>query len=157
MSTPIRSKKFLLSIDPGLATGVSLFNTEDLQNPYLLSSNEYGIMEFYDYMELTMETYSDELMIVIEGFIISEETAKKTPAPWSLELIGFTRYMCWKYQIPMTTQQPVEREFTSHGMLKELGFWHVGGEGHAIQSMRHAVVWMVNRDRRIMKKLLHLL
>lgn len=157
MSEPIRSKEFLLSIDPGLATGTSLFNTEDLQNAFLIDSHEYGITEFYEYLESIMKLYSDELMIVIEGFIISEETAKKTPAPWSLELIGFVKYMCWKYEVPLVTQQPVEREFATHEMLHEMNFWHKGGEGHAIQSMKHALVWMVNRDRRLMRKLLHLL
>lgn len=152
-----RSRKYLLSIDPGLATGVALINTEDLINPVQLGTNEFDVPTFYDFLEKTFETYGGEMMVVCESFIVTAETVKKSNVEyWSLELIGLVKFLCWKYQVPMTLQKPDERIFATHPMLKEVDFWHKGGEGHAVQALRHAFVWILNRDRRFLKRVLHL-
>lgn len=152
-----RSRKYLLSIDPGLATGVALLNTEDLINPVQLGTNELDIPSLYAFLEETFKAYGNEMMVVCEAFIVTVETVKNQNGEyWSLELIGLVKFFCWKYQVPMTLQNPDARTFATHPMIKEVGFWHKGGEGHAIQALRHAFVWILNRDRRFLRRVLHL-
>lgn len=107
-------------------------------------ADEMDIEEFHKFIEVYLSGAKDKCRVVIENFIIGVSTGKKSQQPWSLRLIGVVVYLCDKYNIPITIQNPSERKFATNEKLKQIGFWHVGGEGHANDAYRHALVWIVD-------------
>lgn len=146
--------QYLLSIDPGLMTGLSFFDISDMSDPKLLWTKEATIEDFYEKIPGLVADVGESLEIVCENFLITVATAKKTQAPWSLELIGLVRYLCWLHKATLTLHKPGDREFMTKDKLKKFGFWHRGGEGHAIVSLQHAGVWLVTKNGKLAKKLL---
>lgn len=145
--------KYLLAIDPGLDTGVIYMDIEDPMEPIIIGSWELTPEEFYLMVEQILSEKGSDIRVVIERFIISEATAKKSQQPWSLELIGVTRKECWKYGSMLVLQKPSDKEFATNEKLRHVGFWHVGGEGHANDAFRHALVYLNERYARWGKKL----
>jgi hypothetical protein len=126
---------------------------EDPMEPIIIGAWELQPEEFYQRVEEIISDKGADLRVVIERYIISVETAKKSPQPWSLELIGVTRKECWKFGAKLTLQKPSEKEFATNEKLRHVGFWHVGGDGHANDAFRHALVYLNNRYARWGKKL----
>lgn len=144
--------RYLLAIDPGLATGVCLIDLIDPENPVKVWSKEVTIEEFHDNIEQLIS--HEETHVVIEDFKITVETGKLSDAPWSLELIGVVRYLCYLNGKVLDLQLPSQKPFADNDKLRAVDFWHVGGEGHANDSLRHAMVWIVDRNRKWTRKLL---
>lgn len=134
---------YILGIDPGLATGLCLVDWSDKDNPTLVWSKEVNMAEFYDIVPKTIDEFKDNLIVVCENFLITVSTAKKSPAPWSLELIGLTRYLCYISSVKLVMQNPSDREISTHPMIRHFGLWHKGGEGHAVQAIRHVFSYML--------------
>jgi hypothetical protein len=145
---------YLLSVDPGLATGAVLIDVHDPENPVPVWDAELTIQEFYAMIEHTIENYGTDLAIVWEDFHITVETAKKTPQPWSLHLIGVMLYFCWKYDIPCAVQSPVRKGFATNDKLRHVGFWHKGDHGHANDAFRHAMIYLVDNYPNWARKLI---
>jgi hypothetical protein len=143
--------RYLLGIDPGKATGVCLIDLEDVENPKKLWSAELTLTEFYDTI---WNSIADGVHVVIEDFKITTETGKLTEAPWSLNLIGIVQYICYHRGRTLDLQLPSQNPFASNDRLRAVDFWHVGGEGHANDALRHAMIWIVNHNRRWTKKLI---
>jgi hypothetical protein len=144
--------RYLLAIDPGLLTGVCLIDLSDPQNPVKVWAAEVTLAEFYDKIEDWVK--HEDTHILIENYIISQETVKKGESPWSLNLIGVVKYFCYHAKKELDFQDPDDRMFADSEKLQAVNFWHVGGEGHANDSLRHAMVWIVNRNHRWAAKLL---
>lgn len=128
---------------------IDLINPDD---PVVLWSKELTIEEFWEVSEKYIDR--DDIHVVIERFIITEETGKLTEAPWSLELIGHVKYLCWKYKRAVDLQSPSQKGFATNEKLRAVNFWHVGGEGHANDSLRHGMIWIVEHNRKWTRKLL---
>lgn len=146
----------ILSVDPGLASGVALINTEADPEYVQMGSWELAPYETLDAVEKTIETYAADfdLRIVVERFTITAETGKKSQAPFSLELIGAIKWICRKADLPEPAlQSPADaKNFAPNPRLKALGLWHRGGHGHALDALRHAVLYAVKngyRDKRL--------
>lgn len=150
--TSTTQPKYLLAIDPGLATGVAILDITDLEDVKVLNSWEMDIDEFSDFIEDAINT--DGVEIVCERFIITVQTAKLSQAPWSMELIGTIRFLTRKYGKRLTLQKPDQKTFAPNEKLKLVGFWHKGGGGHANDAFRHAMVYMVNRHPQWAKRLI---
>lgn len=150
---------YLIAVDPGLKTGLTIFNL-DSEIPEMVRSYEMSLSEFQEYVELLDTSAGDALHhveIVIEDFIITTETAKKSlGGNWSLENIGKILYVAEKHGISVKKQRPGDRMSISHEQLKGLDYWHVGGEGHANQASRHAVVYMLDtlKNKALARKLI---
>ena len=132
----------LLAIDPGKLTGVAVIDITDVEKPTVDFTAEMTVDQFSDYIELYLFENKDTVRVVIERFIITVATAKKSPQPYSMELIGVVKFLCRKYEIPIWLQNPDERKFADNTKLKKVNFWHVAGEGHALDALRHALVWI---------------
>jgi hypothetical protein len=142
------SARYLLCIDPGLLTGMALLDMSEQENPIVLGSGEYGVRDFYNKAEELIARLSPDMVVVVENFIITTATAKKTSAPWSLRGVGVVEFLCLKYGATMELQTPDQAKEIPSSDLKIVEFWHVGGEGHANDAFRHAVVYLKDRHRR---------
>lgn len=155
--------KYLISVDPGLMTGVMEFKITD-DGTQMTASHELGFDYFMGYLialEKIVEGMDDpkDLTVVCEDFIVTVETAKKMTAEmWSLHLIGALKYLSHKRGFNLVMQKPSLRTSISHDQLKGIGWWHVGGAGHANQASRHAVVYMLDvlKDKALARKIIEL-
>lgn len=143
----------LLALDPGLATGAVLikYTEEDTE---ILYAEELDIVSFREKIPQIIYENRENLTVVIEDFKITVATGKLSDAPWSLKLIGLTEYLCWAYGVKLYYQLPSEKPFAPNDMLKKIGFWFKGGEGHANDAFRHAVIWFSKHKSNFVKKIL---
>jgi hypothetical protein len=147
---------YVMSIDPGLATGYSLLKRNDPDPPKLIETGEADWRNTYKWIDKWLELLGGQNVdVVVERFIITAATAKKTQAPYSLEGIGQARMLADIHgagELIMQTSSNAE-SFTTSKQLKAIGLWHKGGEGHANLSLHHAVLYLANTgyvDRRML-------
>lgn len=146
----------LWAFDPGLMTGwchlsihqgeVGVFNCGE--------TDHIGIGNMlYDNPALTAAVNRKELSVnfVIERYIIN---AKNTPAPWSLETIGLVRYFAAHYQIPLHLQGSSEAKLLiKDEVIKRAGLWRPSKDGHQMDSVRHALYYLIV-EKRLLKECL---
>jgi len=138
--------RYVLAIDPGKTTGMALFSIKNGEDPVLLWSGEEEFVAFVDKTRMIFMQYTD-LELVCEKFTINLQTAKNSQAPYSLECIGALRVILLdrgrdpeslRFQIPAN-----EMNMFANPKLKKLEFWHRGGAGHALDAIRHGLLYLV--------------
>lgn len=127
--------------DPGLMTGVAFWRDGEVESWEFDLDHVYAWVNELDNMKGWKE-YPD--VIVCEAFVVSMRTVKGTFQPWSLELIGLLRWACTVRGIGFELQQAsAAKMFTKNDDLRALGWWHVGGGGHALDALRHLRLYLV--------------
>jgi hypothetical protein len=142
--------RYVLSVDPGKATGMALFSMESGKDPVLLWSIEVQQHEYAAPIRRTLlelGLLGSELDIVCERFTINAQTVKNSQAPFSLEQIGILKQCLMDAGRPADDiyfQSPADAKamFTNE-KLKKLEYWHRGGEGHALDAIRHGLLRLV--------------
>ncbi len=138
----------IIVFDPGLKTGVNYGSFIKDEEPIMYDSAELDMHEVIPYLRKFLDKFPDGV-IVVERFIINMQTAKKTQAPFSLELIGAI-----KQEMRDRGRDPEEIVFQApsdamkifpNPALKKLGFWHVGGKDHANDSIRHLLLYCLRK------------
>jgi hypothetical protein len=151
---------FVMSVDPGLKTGLALLAGD---GPKLLDSREVGVLGVEAaLLEMLLGVPPEDeiidqhsLLPVIEQFTINAKTVRNTQAPWSLEVTGICRNVFWRErQLNPVMQQPSEAmDLMVNRRLRAVDCWHVGGEGHANDAIRHGLYALHQRgwrDRRLL-------
>lgn len=142
--------KFVLAVDPGKATGMALFSYDSGQEPTLVWSVEVQQEEYAAPIRASLDAakmMNIEIDIVCERFTINAQTVKNSQAPFSLEQIGILK-QCLLDHGRLTTdiyfQSPADaKAMFDNTKLKKLEYWHKGGEGHALDAIRHGLLHMV--------------
>lgn len=142
--------KYVLSIDPGKASGVALLSWDGADsNPNIFLSKEVQPEEFAITVETLLNSYrnEDSLSVVCERFTINAQTVRNSQAPYSLEQIGVLKHLCRTNMYDperIIFQSPADaKAMFPNEALKKVGAWHVGGEGHANDAIRHALLRLV--------------
>ncbi len=143
-------KRMILAVDPGKATGVSCFTwTPKDTEPVLEWSAEVQPDEFAAPIRgIIAKAISEDyvLDIVCERFTINAQTVRNSQAPYSLEQIGVLKQIMrdagmsdneLKYQSPSDAKRMFPNE-----ALKKLEYWHRGGGGHALDAIRHGLLFL---------------
>jgi hypothetical protein len=149
MTAPLLPE-FVLSVDPGLLTGIALIEVAD-GLPLVARSAEVKVLD----VEATLMEYlryvdGRKFLPVIEKFTITTKTAQNTQAPWSLEVIGITRNTIWREcALDLVMQKPDEvMDLMTNPRLRAVECWHRGGAGHANDAIRHAMFALYRRGWR---------
>jgi len=150
MGREILMKRVILSVDPGKASGIACFAWGDEHvEPYLLLSGEYQPHEFAEPVrDVLVRSIAENLRleVVCERFTINAQTVKNSQAPYSLEQIGVLKQLLrdagineneLKFQNPSDAKRMFPNE-----ALKKLEYWHRGGEGHALDAIRHGLLYL---------------
>lgn len=140
------NKTYVLSVDPGKATGMALFSLESGSEPVLEWSKELQQNEYADPIREVLASLED-VVVVCERFTINAQTVRNTQAPYSLEQIGILKQCLMDAGRPADDiyfQAPADAKamFTNE-KLKKLEYWHRGGEGHALDAIRHGLLKLV--------------
>lgn len=152
---PTAGRPFVLAVDPGRANGVCLIQREGLVK---LHSDELDWISMTRYVANTCLELETQLDVVVETFRISIQTAKNgVGANETIEAIGMVRLLTLQYGVSDGTlplQSPGDaQDFTDGKKLRDLGWWHKGGKGHANMALRHAALRLLRtgcRDRALL-------
>lgn len=148
--------KYLLSVDPGKATGVAFFEWALGSEPRLIKTAEVKPHEFANFvryaidvcLELEMDLNTD-FIVVCERFVINAQTVRNSQAPFSLEQIGVLKQCLRDAELSdesILWQSPADaKAMFPNEALKKVGYWHKGGEGHAQDALRHALLCLVKK------------
>jgi hypothetical protein len=139
--------KYVLAVDPGKATGMALFSLEPGQEPVLEWSGEVQQDEYAEPIRGFLARYGADLEVVCERFTINAQTVRNSQAPYSLEQIGILKQCLLDAGRPADDiyfQPPADaKAMFSNQNLKKLEYWHKGGEGHALDAIRHGLLRLV--------------
>ena len=142
--------KYVLSVDPGKATGVAFFSVENKDEPKILYSSEVQPEQFADSVRTLLtglDRNFDNLQIVCEKFTINAQTVRNSQAPYSLEQIGVLKQILQDFGLDregIFWQSPADaKKMFPNEALKTLKYWYKGGEGHANDAIRHGLLRLV--------------
>jgi hypothetical protein len=144
--------KAVIAVDPGKKTGLALFTYDGDSDPVLVLAKEADQMAMAGEIELMIETARaqptvSDIEVVYERFIINAQTVRNSQAPYSLEQIGIIKYVCHVNGIhpdKIFVQSPSDaKKMFSNVALRKLGYWFSGGEGHAMDAIRHGLLRLV--------------
>jgi hypothetical protein len=142
-------KRYVLSVDPGKATGIALFSLESGAEPILEWSGEFQQDEYAAPIRVVLADIeiSQNLEVVCERFTINAQTLRNSQAPYSLEQIGILKQCmldAGRKTEDVLFQSPADaKAMFPNEALKFLEYWHRGGEGHALDSIRHGLLRLV--------------
>jgi len=139
--------RYVLAVDPGKSTGMALFSLESGQEPVLIWSGEFQQDEYARPIRDTLALYGDALDVVCERFTINAQTVRNSQAPYSLEQIGILKQCLMdtgRKADDIYFQSPADaKAMFDNKKLKKLEYWHKGGEGHALDAIRHGLLKLV--------------
>ena len=141
----------VLAVDPGKASGIAVLSWEPEfdKEPEVLYSLESQPEAFADEIETALQHMNqfEPFLVACESFIINAQTVRNSQAPWSLENIGVLKHLCRRAgydPLQIAFQPPVNaKNMFPNPALKKLGLWHRGGEGHALDAIRHGALRLV--------------
>ncbi len=152
--------RHILAVDPGKATGLSYFIFDGQNDPEMLWSKEVQQHEYADPIRKAF-SYSQssgvKLEVVCERFTINAQTVRNSQAPYSLEQIGILKQIMidnGRQPDEIIFQSPADaKAMFSNEKIKILEYWHRGGEGHALDSIRHGLLRLVKSGWKPLKLL----
>lgn len=146
----------VLAIDPGKTTGQAILERRrdgTYHQIRLLDSVETKDGATIQYVRDAFEKYglpenpsSPRMRVVVESFIINARTmAKSQEVSHALRTIGAIEQACRDYGYPLEAiawQRPDQKKAFPNERLKRLEFWHKGGGGHALDGIRHGLIYL---------------
>ena len=139
--------KVILAVDPGKATGIALFEFTLGEEPVLKWAGEFQQDEVATPIRNAIDhAYCNglELDVTCERFIINAQTVRNSQAPFSLEVIGALKQLLIDAEEDISRisfQSPSDaKAMFDNPKLKKLEYWHKGGEGHALDAIRHGLL-----------------
>lgn len=151
-------RPLVMAIDPGLANGVCMVRRDTLEK---VESLEAPWPEACSWVSEQFRAQGGDIDVVVETFRITPATAKHSAgsANTAIEVIGMVKLLVAQYRVladpdALPLQTPADAHaFTDSAKLRELGWWHRGGKGHANMALRHAALRLLRtgcRDKRLL-------
>jgi hypothetical protein len=159
-NTPVRGPGLWLAVDPGGCTGWLLFrpvvDPEQLAGVGIVPvawGEESDQMAFCDrvFRYKTARLPSERITgIVIEGWWPREGV--RTWQPEAVEIIGACRWLMGNDPSRFFVQKPSDREWATPAKINRYRHQNLppynvgkGGQGHAVQALKHALLWTSTR------------
>lgn len=141
-------RDLVMAVDPGEETGW-VFWWEDGSTKFgtVMEYGEDDQMSFLARAEAWLAVHGDRFTIVCETFVITTETAKKSPQHWSLEIFGTLKYLAWKYRADFVSYSASSaKRFSKNDKLRAIN-WYRPGKRHATDAHRHLLLYLVEDGR----------
>ncbi len=143
----------VLAIDPGLKSGVCLYDadSEIVRVSLIISNGLQGLMDFWN----AHVRYMDYDVLVVETFEAEEGTHGIDLTP--VEIIGWLKSL----NIPIVWQRRMQRgknSVASVAVLKRAGLYPKRGElkeGHQVSALQHALSYLIKQRHLGTIRLLH--
>lgn len=132
----------ILAIDPGKTTGWAIWQ----HNEWSAGEHE----DWYVMCHWLEEIHHHFPVMICESFHITAATGKKSPQPWSLEMIGVVKFLRWNRGMakPVFQSPGDAMSFATNEKLKKAGMYSVGQE-HARDASRHLLLYLVRNSHEI--------
>jgi hypothetical protein len=138
--THIQSPTDILAVDPGLMTGAMLITRAETPD-YKLHA-QLGFKEFAEFLD---NVSCFLRVIVVERYIISLDTIKKSRQSDALEVIGMLRYFSVTEDIPIVYQTAAQaKRMISDESLRNVG-WYTRGLEHGNDAARHMLFYYLKQ------------
>lgn len=132
---------FVVSIDPGLGTGVATYNTI---TGVFATSEDIGFEKAAQHIEwLLADHFNTE--VVCENYIVTQRTGTLTQQPEPLMLIGVAQWYAYKYRHKFTLQQPSQRK-AGEKLLKKIDWYTKTKDGHSNSAAGHLLVYCLSNN-----------
>lgn len=135
--------KTILAVDPGKATGLALFEFSAGKEPAFTWAREVQQEEYALPIREVLREYPNT-EVVCERFVINAQTVRNSQAPFSLEQIGILKQCLMdvgRKPDDIYFQSPSDAKgMFDNTKLKKLEYWHKGGDGHALDAIRHGLL-----------------
>jgi hypothetical protein len=83
-------------------------------------------------------------LFVVESFTVTAHTARKSPQPEPMEVIGAVKFLARRGGSRLEMQTPSSaKRFATDTKLRQLGLW-VPGQDHARDAIRHLILGIVS-------------
>jgi hypothetical protein len=153
--------RHILAVDTGKASGLSYFVWQNPEfEPEMLWSMEVQQHEYADPIRKAFafsQSQGVRLEVVCERFTINAQTVRNSQAPYSLEQIGILKQVMMdngREPDDIYFQSPADAKMMfNNEKIKKLEYWHRGGEGHALDSIRHGLLRLVKSGWKPLKLL----
>lgn len=127
----------VIAIDPGLVSGVAVLadpHGEAIFSSFETEGGRFGMAQSY---EAVTSIFRPELLVV-EDFIISNATARKSAQPDPYRLVGWLEIEAHRHGIPFKLQTAsTAKGFATNEKLRHLGWYRSSKGGHANDAARH--------------------
>jgi hypothetical protein len=128
----------IVSVDPGDTTGIAaiLVTEERIE---VLKSEEVGQEYVRSEVEwlLALAPLGADRLLGVERFV-PKKGVKHQPA--AQQIIGVVKDIGVRFDVEVIEQGPAEvKRMATNQLLKDLGWWHVGGGGHANDAFKQCV------------------
>lgn len=131
----------VLALDPGKTTGVAEWGGEEPPMTDQIVGFEATLLVVAQW--LGEWEVGEDRAVVMEDFVITPATGKKSRQNFSLELIGAVRWMCLQHKVKFVLQTASEaKAFVTDDRLKHIGWW-VKGQDHARDALRHLLLFLI--------------
>lgn len=142
----------VLAIDPGLKSGVSLFNadTQEIELSLILPDGIHGFLQWPEFFDLEYD------VLVVESFEL-EEGSHGIDYESPLQIIHWLESL----NIPIVFQRRMQRgkdKLITPAVLKRAGLYPSRGsvkEGHQVAALQHALAYLVRQRHLPTLRLLH--
>ncbi len=130
----------ILSLDPGVTTGVALLGFEPGKAPGVVRHEQVpdGVGGFIEWFTALPTDHYDE--VVCESFILRPGVHGANIEP--AYVIGALLAMA---QVPITFQPPSQKKLAPDSVLKKGLGTYVAGNPHATDAIRHGIIYLRNR------------
>lgn len=130
----------IVAADPGNMVGWASVNLGDHWMPAEVNSGELPSDDFCDWIE---NIASQVDLFLFETFTINDQTARKSPQPVPIEVIGVMKHVARRARVRIEGQSPASaKTFLNNGQLRKIGLW-VPGKDHARDGIRHLALGIV--------------
>lgn len=136
----------IIAFDPGLVTGVCKFCIDPFEGVTQVDSHELDFLGVGQYIKLAIgHRFQSEIQIVCEKFTITNQTAKNSAAPWSLEVTGLVRWYTERYGYDLYQPMPSQtKSLITNDVLKRAELF-VKGE-HARDAARAGLYYAITKQ-----------
>lgn len=139
----------VVAFDPGKVTGWAYIYDG------LFQAGQDNLWSVINWFEREMLDKGRRPMVFCEDFIITPQTAKKSRQMDPLDGIGAIKYLCQKYNTPLTMQPPAKaKSFATDDKLKVMDWYVPTKGGHRNDAARHLMVGLVDQKILNLRQLL---
>lgn len=141
----------IIGIDPGLVTGMALWNVRTDQQPVALEVE-------YDDVGQTLNRWlhqdrHNNVSVACEKYVMLP--GPKSAQPEALMLMGVTEYLCHMYSVPLSWHLPKDtKKRAPNDLLRRLGWYKQTKDGHANDGQRLILEWLALNQPEEFAKLL---
>lgn len=145
----INSKTYILSVDPGKATGVAWLTVKpdgpaEITYAYETTGSMNDTLKLWD--EWLFDSRSPgELIVLCENWIPMQTAFATNPAS-AIEPMAWLKLLARQENIEMETPNPQQRLAITDDAIKQAGYWQKGGAGHKRSAVRHGLCWVLRQN-----------